>query len=156
MNNNYHVWFQTKCRKRILVDDIDKYLHELFIKIATDKHLTLLAFGTMPEHAHLLLKLNVTDNLSYAVKMFKGISSRRVFQQFPALRFQFRTNNLWARGYGYREIPEENIPVVIDYVNNQKDHLCISDSPHFNAGCPGHQNNKIPRMNSGDYCLGSL
>lgn len=148
----YHIWFQTKCRKRVLVDDIDKYFQQLLAKIAEDKHLTLLAYGTMPEHVHLLISIDFGE-LSYAIKMFKGISSRRIFQHFPALKFQFHINNLWARSYGYNEIPTEKIPVVIDYVNNQKDHLCVPESPHFNAGCSSHHNDKIPRINSGEAGL---
>jgi REP element-mobilizing transposase RayT len=49
----YHVWFQTKLKKY------------------------LLAGGSLPDHMHLLIGLEGHQGLSWAIKQFKGISSRK-------------------------------------------------------------------------------
>ena len=116
----YHIWFPTKRKKRILLGEIDDQIHRLFLNIAEEKKYRLLAFETMIDHAHLLLELNSEEEMSRAVKMFKGISARRIFQEFPMLKFQIRSNNFWARRYDAKEIPPENLHIVIRYIHNQK------------------------------------
>ncbi|MFC1571104.1 IS200/IS605 family transposase [Candidatus Margulisiibacteriota bacterium] len=116
----YHVWFQTKRRRPMLFDEIDEHIHELFKQIAREKNINLIAFETSKNHAHLLLALNDVGELPRAVKMLKGISARRFFQKFPLVRLDFRIDSLWARRYGYKEIPEERLECVIRYIRNQK------------------------------------
>ena len=50
----YHVWFQTKFKKYLLVDIIDGRIHNLFEQIAEEKKIKLLASDSLPEHMHLL------------------------------------------------------------------------------------------------------
>ncbi|MDI6755765.1 MAG: IS200/IS605 family transposase [Thermodesulfobacteriota bacterium] len=121
----YHVWFQTKLKKYLLVDVIDNRIHGLFKQIAEEKKIKLLAGGSLPDHMHLLIALENLQDLSWAVKMFKGISSRRILQEFTALKQDFRTNNFWARRYGMKMVPPAAIKTTIDYILNQKKDLHI-------------------------------
>lgn len=116
----FHVWFQTKRRIRILLGEIDNQIHELFSKIAEEKRYNLVAFETMINHAHLLLGLTKDQKLSVVVKMFKGISARRIFQEFPILKFQIHSNNFWARRFEAKEVAPEDLQIVIRYVREQK------------------------------------
>ena len=53
----YHIWFQTKMKKYLLLGEIDSKVHDLFRLIAKEKDFQLLAYETMLDHAHLLLVL---------------------------------------------------------------------------------------------------
>jgi putative transposase len=119
----YHVWCQTKFRKYLLVDMIDNRVHELFRQIADEKGIELLASGSLPDHMHLLIGLEEYQNLSWAVKQFKAISSRKIFQEIKLLKQDFRINNFWARRYGSKEICPERIQIVVNYILNQKKDL---------------------------------
>lgn len=121
----YHVWFQTKLKKYLLVDIIDARIHDLFKQIAEEKEIRLLASGSLPDHMHLLIGLEERRDLSWAVKLFKGISSRKIFQEFKLLKQDFRVNNFWARRYGSKEVPPESIQTTINYILNQKKDLHI-------------------------------
>ncbi len=121
----YHVWFQTKFKKFMLVDIIDSRIHELFKQISEEKDIRLVASGSMPDHAHLLVGLENNQDLSWAVKLFKGISSRKIFQEFIMLKQDFRTNNFWARKYGAKEVAAEGLQATADYIRNQKKDLHI-------------------------------
>ncbi len=121
----YHVWFRTKYKKYVLVDIIDRTIQDLFDHISNEKGIMLLARGTMLDHAHLLIGLRTDQNLPWAVKMFKGISARRLFQRNPLLKQNLKTNNLWARRYAAREVPVEELSVVTRYVLNQKKDLHV-------------------------------
>jgi len=119
----FHVWFQTKRRTRVLLGDVDARIHELFAEIAKEKEYNLMAFETMIDHAHLLLEIADGKALSFAVKAFKGGSARRIFEAFPALRFQMCSNNFWAKRFAAKEIPRSNLPIVEQYIRDQKKNL---------------------------------
>ena len=121
----YHVWLQTKYRRFLLIDIIDNRINELFERIAKEKKIKLLAHGTLLFRAHILIGIEDIQELSWSIKMFKGISARRIFQEFPMLKEQFKTNNLWAKRYAFKEIPEKQLPVVVSYILRQKDDLYV-------------------------------
>jgi len=121
----YHIWFQTKYKKYILINEIDAAADMLFRQIAETKGFQFLAYGSLLDHVHILVGLTDFQSLPTAVKMFKGISSRRISQTFPALRQQAKINSIWAKRYNYKEVAKENLPVVIKYINGQKKNLYI-------------------------------
>lgn len=121
----YHVWFQTKFRRYILIDEVDQRIHELFALIAKEKNIKLVASGSLQDHMHLLVGLEDDQKLPWAVKMFKGISSRRIFQEFPSLKYDFRTYNFWARKYAAKEVLSGALSVTTKYILNQKKDLHV-------------------------------
>ena len=121
----YHIWFQTKHNKYILIDAIDIKIHELFKQIAEEKNICYFTSGSLPDHVHLLIGLENQKDLSWAVKMLKGISARRVFQEFRLLKQGFRVNNLWARKYGVKEVDPEALGATAKYIDNQKKDLYV-------------------------------
>ncbi|KAF0132684.1 MAG: putative transposase [Candidatus Saganbacteria bacterium] len=122
----YHVWFQTKLKKYLLVDMIDCRIHELFKEIAEEKKISLLAIGSLLDHIHLLMGLENYQDLSWAIKTLKGISSRKIFQEFKLLKQEFRTNNFWARKYGAKEVAMEGLQTTANYIRNQKKDLYVA------------------------------
>ena len=121
----YHAWFQTKYRRFMLNDEIDQRIHELFEQISKEKQITLLASGSLPEHMHILVGLEDDQELSWAMKSLKGISSRKIFLEFSWLKEHFRINNFWARRYAAKEVPVGALRTVAAYVRNQKKDLHI-------------------------------
>lgn len=121
----YHAWFQTKFKRFILIDGIDIRVHELLKQISEEKRITLIASGSLPDHMHLLIGLENHQELSWAVHMFKGVSSRALFQEFPLLKLQFKTNNLWARRFNAKEVHEEALDSTKKYVLAQKKDLYV-------------------------------
>lgn len=55
----------------------------------------------MPDHVHLFVSAPPKFSPSDLARYFKGISSRRLMQEFPALRRQYwgKHATLWAEGY---------------------------------------------------------
>jgi len=109
----------------MLVDDIDCRIHELFKQISEEKNIRLIVSCSLPDHAHLLIGLKDHQALSWAVMMFKGISSRRISQEFRMLKQDFRINNFWARKYGSKEVAPEGLNTTADYIRNQKKDLHV-------------------------------
>ncbi len=139
MSRYFHVWFTTKRKKHFLIDVVDRQLHGIIWNICIEKRIELLAYETMPDHVHLLIGANSLKDLMNSVKKIKGISSRRLSLEFRALKWQCHINNIWAKGYGYREIPDNQIKVVIGYIKNQRKHLFIAGE-YENTSCKARSN----------------
>jgi putative transposase len=114
----YHVWFSTKRRKWLLQGDVDARAKSLFRQIAFEKGIELRECETMVDHAHLLLSAR-PEGLTRDVKLLKGISARRLLQEFPDIRLDARTDNFWQRGFGCRELGDDARGVAW-YIRTQK------------------------------------
>jgi putative transposase len=52
-----------------------------------------------PDHIHLFVSIPPASAMADAIKVIKGITARRLFQQFPALKKQLRGKPLWSPSY---------------------------------------------------------
>jgi putative transposase len=99
---------------------VTKYRHPTFPAIHLDRMeaimradcedfgCKLVEFNGETEHIHLLVNLPPTVALSRLVNSLKGVSSRRLRQEFPDLaRHYWRTRRLWSGSYfaGSVEVP---------------------------------------------------
>lgn len=114
----YHYTFRTyKGKSCLLFNEFKDKLGSEFQQIAVNKGFELIAYCILEDHVHLLIKQGPEDTTNYVMRMFKGISARRFFQEYPSNRYEYR--KLWGRGYYYRRIPEEELPKVVEYIKNQ-------------------------------------
>ena len=118
-NINYHVVWSVKYRRKILSAEIEIYLKELVQKIASDKGFTVHLFEVGEgDHIHCFVsappKLSVTD----IVKYLKGITGRKLFEKYPALRQKLWKGQPWNHSYYVETIgsvSEENIRRYIEH-----------------------------------------
>src|SRR3989339_799071 len=114
----YHYIFRTyKGKSCLLYQEFKEKLGSEFKQIAKDKGFELIAYNVLEDHVHLLVKQGVADSTQYVMRMFKGISSRHFFQEYPSNRYEYR--KLWGRGYHYCRLTETELPKVIEYIRNQ-------------------------------------
>ena len=117
-NINYHVVWSVKYRRKILSEDVELYLKELVQQIAADKGFTVHLFECGGgDHVHCFVsgppKLSITD----IVKYLKGITGRKLFEQFPEIREKLWKGQLWNHSYYVETIgsvSEENIRRYIE------------------------------------------
>jgi len=95
----YHFVWIPKYRKSILKGEIKEFLEELFKEIAQEYGFEILAMEVMPDHIHLFISAPPKYSPSTIVKIFKGISAKKLFQKFPELRKEYWKNHLWAPSY---------------------------------------------------------
>ena len=118
-NINYHVVWSVKYRRKILNAEVEKYLKELVEQIAMDKGFIVNLFEVGEgDHIHCFVsappKLSITD----IVKYLKGISGRKLFEQFPEIRQKLWKGQLWNNSYYVETIgsvSEENIRRYIEH-----------------------------------------
>ena len=73
--------------------------------------------GGMPDHVHILVDITSKMALSDFVKRLKQESSYLLKKDSS-----FSNWNGWGEGYGAFTYSVSEVPVVIEYINNQKEH----------------------------------
>ena len=114
----YHYIFRTyKGKSCLLGREFKDKLSFEFKQVAKDKGFELIEHSILEDHVHLLIRQNMNDTTNYVMRMFKGISARRFFQEYPSNRYEYR--KLWSRGYFFRRLKEAEVPAVVKYIRNQ-------------------------------------
>jgi putative transposase len=119
-NINYHVVWSVKHRRKILSEDVELYLKELVQQIAADKGFTVHLFECGEgDHVHCFVsgppKLSITD----IVKYLKGITGRKLFEQFPEIREKLWKGQLWNHSYYVETIGSVSEENIRRYIENQ-------------------------------------
>jgi REP-associated tyrosine transposase len=95
----YHVVFCPKYRKAILTGKVAETLNGLLEQICQERNWTILSNDLQPDHVHLFVSLPPAIAVADAVKILKGTTARRLFQQVPALKRQLWNGHLWSPSY---------------------------------------------------------
>jgi len=72
---------------------------------------------SMPDHMHVLMKIPTTLNISQAIKLIKGASSKWTNDHhFPSQKFE------WQEGYGVFSVSYCDLSKIRKYIYNQEIH----------------------------------
>lgn len=116
--NQYHVIFCPKYRRKVLVDDIEKDLKDIFFEVANEKDVEIKALEIMPDHVHMFISFDPRQPLHGLIKLFKGRSSRILRDRYPKLKS--RIPSLWTRSYFCCTIGSVSEETIKEYIENQK------------------------------------
>jgi len=115
-----HVVFVTKCRRKILDENVLEFLRDAFDKVLTDWRCTLIEFGGEDDHVHMLIDIHPALNVSTLINNLKTASSRRAGRVFAdhLARF-YRTPSFWHRAYFVGSCGGVTIDTIKNYVAQQ-------------------------------------
>lgn len=114
---HYHIVFSTKHRERWITQDIEERVWSYLGGIARDNKMKALCVGGIEDHIHILVGAPPTIAPAKAAQLIKGGSSKWIHEMFPRLR-EFG----WQDGYGAFTVSKSNVPDVIEYIQNQREH----------------------------------
>lgn len=120
VNINYHIVFCPKYRRKVLVDGVDERLKEILAEAAEEMGCTIKTMEVMPDHVHIYMNGNPTIPVHLIVKNLKGISSKKLRDEFPSLNS--RLPSLWTRSYYCETIGCINEETIKKYIEEQKYH----------------------------------
>jgi len=123
-NIKYHLVWIPKYRREVLVGKIPKRLKEILQEIARTYGLRIIAQEIMPDHVHVLVEAPPKYSPSTIVQMFKGISSKKLREEFlPQLKQRiWKDGVLWATGYYAASVSDgATTEVVREYIETQWD-----------------------------------
>jgi len=76
-----------------------------------------LAINGIPDHIHLVVKIKTTVTVAQLVKQAKGVSSKFINEHLE-IKEKFQ----WHAGYRAFTVSRWDLPMIINYVKNQKKH----------------------------------
>ncbi|MER3417528.1 MAG: IS200/IS605 family transposase [Armatimonadota bacterium] len=115
---HYHVVWCPKYRRPVLTEPVAESLKALLYEKATELDVMIEGLEVMPDHVHLFVSAAPTDAPQHLVNQFKGYTSRRLRQQFPALRS--RLPSLWSRSYYIGSAGHVSAETIQRYIAMQK------------------------------------
>lgn len=116
--NQYHIIFCPKYRRKVLVDDIERDLREIFNEVALEKDVEIKALEIMADHVHMFISFDPRQPLHELIKSFKGRSSKLLRDKYPKLKS--RIPSLWTRSYFCCTIGHISEETIQHYIENQK------------------------------------
>jgi putative transposase len=86
----------------------------------TDFGPILAKFTGEPDHVYLLVNFPPTVTISHLVNSLKGVSSRRLRQEFPGLRRHYwQAERLWSGSYFAGSVGGSPISALSQYIEQQ-------------------------------------
>jgi REP element-mobilizing transposase RayT len=113
----YHFVWGTKDRLALIDDQIEARVYSAIAAKAQELGALVHAVGGMEDHVHLVASVPPKIPLSEFIGLVKGNSSHFVNHVIvPGFHFA------WQGEYGVQSFSEKDLPVVVGYVKNQKEH----------------------------------
>ena len=119
--SRHHISFIPKYRHKIFgYNRIKIVCEQSFHETAEEYDFTIRELGFDIDHIHMVVDTPPGYSLSQVVKLFKGRSSRKLFQMFPWLREQFFWGgHLWSPSYFFDSIGDVQSEIIERYVRKQ-------------------------------------
>jgi putative transposase len=115
-----HLVFVTKYRHRVFEGRHLTRLEEIMRAVCVDFEAELIEFNGEPDHVHLLVNFPPKVAVSRLVNSLKGVSSRRMRQEFPDLvRHYWRAQRLWSGSYFAGSVGGAPLDVLRRYIEEQ-------------------------------------
>jgi putative transposase len=109
----YHLVWCPKYRKKVLVGEVRERVKQLFHIIAEQFDFEIDRCEVAEDHIHILLSFPPRYSIAKVVGIIKGISSSKVFEEYPKLKEKLWGGHLWEQGYFVRTVGEQVTDGVI-------------------------------------------
>ena len=116
----YHFVWITKYRYHILEGRIKEHLQFLINQICDDLGIVIEEGNIGKEHLHLCLSVPPKYSPAEVMKRIKGITSERIFRDFPEIKKTYWGKHFWARGYFVSSIGIDE-HTIKQYIKNQRE-----------------------------------
>lgn len=118
--SHYHLVFPVKYRKALLSPPIVQKIKEIAKAIEERYSLEIEEMGVDINHIHLLCSFHPKYSGGSVVRLFKSITARELFKQFPDLKKELWGGEFWSDGYYLATIGERgSLKILEAYVRNQ-------------------------------------
>ena len=137
-NAHYHIVFPVKYRKALLINEIPLAINRIAQEIGERYEIEFEKLGYDNDHIHILATFPPRYGGSEVVRMFKSITARELFKQFPALKKELWGGEFWSDGFYFATVSERGDWKTVErYVANQGKTMDeLRQLPLFNQGQP--------------------
>jgi putative transposase len=114
---NVHFVFCPRYRRKVLVNQVEERFKERVTEICEENEWVIVAMEVMPDHCHLFLNCLPTHSPSDIMAKVKGVTSRRLRQEFKHLSHLV---SLWTRSFFVSTAGNVSSETIKRYVESQK------------------------------------
>lgn len=112
--------FVTRYRHRVFTAIHLERMEQIMRAVCTDFECELVEFNGETNHVHLLVNFPPKVALSKLVNSLKGVSSRRMRQEFPELvQHYWRAQRLWSGSYFAGSVGGAPLSILRQYIEQQ-------------------------------------
>ena len=115
-----HLVFVTKYRRRVFTSAILDDAKRIFASVCADFDADLIEMDGEDDHVHLLVNYPPKVAVSILVNSLKGVSSRRLRQNHPALVRRYWKGVLWSPSYFAASCGGAPISIIRQYIEQQR------------------------------------
>lgn len=116
----FHLVWCVKYRRKVLTGEIGDRLKQIVEKLLIDAECSPVAIETDIDHIHIVFRSKPTHQLSKVINSLKGVSARRLFQEFPQIKTRLWNGNLWSPSYFLVTVGGAPLEVIKRYVEEQQ------------------------------------
>ena len=117
VKNYLHIVFSTKHRQPLILPSIEKELYSYLGGICNNFECQVIKIGGHKVHIHILCLLSKKTALIKLVEQLKSNSSKWIKTKGSEY-----SNFYWQDGYGAFSVNPSEVDIVINYIENQKEH----------------------------------
>lgn len=117
VKNYLHIVFSTKLRQPFITENIENELFAYLGGICNEFECNPIKIGGYLDHVHVLCMLSKKIALAKFMELLKANSSKWIKTKGVAFE-----NFYWQDGYGAFSVSEKELPAVINYISNQREH----------------------------------
>ena len=117
-----HLIFITKYRGKILNNEVLHTMEQVMRDVCDKFEVELTEFNGESDHVHLLIHYPPKVALSKLINSLKGVSSRRIRQQFPDVKYHWtnkKSGALWSPSYFAGSVGGASIEILKQYIEQQ-------------------------------------
>ncbi len=110
-----------KCRVRILGGEVNRYLKEVFQRIAEEYEFNIDTMEVMEDHVHVFIEAPPAYSPSAVVQILKSISARELYKKYPKIRKEMWSGKVWNDGYFVRSVGDKvTSDIIRRYIQYQR------------------------------------
>ena len=117
----YHICWITKYRYQVLKGDIAPRTRDLIKQICSSMEVQIISGSLGNDYIHLFISAPPNLSVSKIVQKLKGITSKKLQQEFPELKKRYWGQHFWARGYFHISSGNITDEIWMEYIRNQRE-----------------------------------
>ena len=95
----YHFVWVTKCRHHVLRGELAERVRDIVRRICEQFEIQILRGAVSKDHVHILVSAPPNISPSEIMRLVKGRTSKKIFEEFPHVKRRCWGRHFWARGY---------------------------------------------------------
>ena len=119
---NHFVWV-TKYRYKILRGEVAERAREILRQICGRRDMKILQGHVSADHVHMLISSPLSLSPAQIAQYLKGVSSRKLQDEFPHLKKRYWGQHLWARGYFCASVGSVTDEQIREYIASHEEEL---------------------------------